>query len=219
MIRGRACIALAAAVALVPEPAVAQAGFGFRAGSLGFGLEAAVDVSGRFAARGGVGLTSVSASTTFDDVPVRIDLPGLWFDVGLDYYLNDQFRLGAGMVLKPDDPVLRGEFEGSVDIGGQVLTPDEVGTLTGVVDMDDQTVYALIGFGRHSDDGLGLFVDAGAAVFRSPSISLSATDGTLPADQLAPLLDAESRAFENDMKTYLRVWPILSIGLRLGLGG
>jgi hypothetical protein len=220
MTRRLAGVALAGvAAAALSHPVAAQAGFGFRAGTLGFGLEAAVDVSGRIAARAGVGLTSLSASTTFDQIPVRLDLPDVWLDIGVDYYLNDQFRVGGGMVLKPNDPVIRGELDGSVDIGGRSLTPDEVGTLAGTLDMDDQTVYALVGFGRHSDSGLGLFVDAGAAVFRRPSVSLAASGGTLPADELQPLLDAEGHAFEDDMKTYIRVWPILSIGLRFGLGG
>ncbi len=219
MTRRWAAFGLLGVSLLAPRPAAAQLGFGFRAGTLGFGLEAAVDLSSRVVGRGGVGLTVLEAGTSFDGVPVRLELPDLWFAFGADYYLNSEFRVGAGMLLKPSDPVLTGLIEESVDIGGRTLTPSELGTLTGTIDMDDQAVYALIGFGRHTAAGVGVFVDAGATVFRSPAVSLAAEGGSLSADELEPLLEAESRSFEDDMKTYLRVWPILSIGLRIGVGG
>jgi hypothetical protein len=40
-------------------------------------------------------------------------------------------------------------------------------------------------------------------------------DGTYPEDEMAVLLAAEEQDFEDDMKTYFRIWPILSISLRI----
>ena len=148
-----------------------------------------------------------------------MDFPDWWFDVGVDFYLNEEFRLGGGLVIQPSDARLFGQGSGTVDIGGEPLTREELGDLSGVIEMDDVAAFALVGFGRHTSVGLGLFVDAGAAVSRSPSVRLAARGGTMPAAQLDPLLDAEARDFEDDMKTYFRIWPILSIGLRLGVGG
>jgi hypothetical protein len=185
---------------------------------IGIGGEGAIALSDRFTLRGGAGLSKFETSTSFNAVPVVLELPDAWYNVGVDFYLNSALRIGGGIVFKSDDPSIRGDLMGPVTIGGVELTPAEIGTLTGVVDMDEQAAYALFGFGKHTDSGVGLFIDAGAAIFGSPSVTLSAEGGTYPEDELDQLLTEESRNFEDDMKTYLRVWPILSIGLRIGIG-
>jgi len=196
-----------------------QVGIAGRAGTLGFGGEVAIGLGNVVVLRGGAGLSTLEPNTTFDGIAVVLDLPDLWYNVGLDFYLNGAFRLGGGILFKPDDPVLRGSFDRAVDIGGTSLTPTELGALTGTVGLKDRAAYALIGFGKHTDRGVGLFVDLGAAFFGTPGVTLEAQGGSYPQDDLAPLLDAEARNFEEDMKTYLKVWPLLSVGLRVGFGG
>ena len=94
-----------------------------------------------------------------------------------------------------------------------------MGPVTGSGTSKERAPYVLIGFGRHTDRGFGLSLDIGAAFTGDPGVTLDATGGTYPdQDELDARLDAEARNFENDMKTYLRIWPILSLGLRLGLG-
>ena len=109
MTRCRWSLALLGATLLVPAPAAAQFGIGIRAGTLGFGPEAAVDVTDRVTARGGVGLLTLQSSTSFDGVPVVVDFPDWWFDVGVDFYLNEEFRLGGGLVIQPSDARLFGK--------------------------------------------------------------------------------------------------------------
>ena len=49
---------------------------------------------------------------------------------------------------------------------------------------------------------------------------LSASGGTL-SDQVDPLRSAlvqEEENFEADLPTYVKIWPILSFGIRIGLG-
>ncbi len=202
-----------------PSLADAQIGVAARGGTLGIGGELAVGLSDRLVARGGFGLSRFVASTSFQDISVDIELPSTWYNAGLDLYLNDAFRVGGGVLVRPEDPLLRGKLDGPVDIGGTTLTPAEVGTLTGRIASKERSGYALVGFGRHIARGFGLSLDVGAAFTGEPTVSLEAEGGTYPADQLAALLDQEAMDFQREMKSYLKIWPILSLGLRLGLGG
>lgn len=221
----RAMVLLAVLAATGPgtSPACGQVGGAVRVGTLGVGAEAAVDLSGRIALRGGaglaMGLSTFRPSTTFDGVDVDLVLPNEWYNVGLDYYLNGVIRIGGGVVFVSDEPTLRGAFAEPVDIGGTTLTPSEIGLLTGVVSTNRRAAYALVGLGRHTTSGFGVSLDVGAAFLgNDPSVTLAATGGSYAQEALADLLVAEARSFENDMKTYLTIWPLLSFGLRYGIG-
>jgi len=203
----------------IPVAGAAQSlGIGGRVGTLGLGGEAALSVGERLVVRGGIGLIPFEPSATFDDLDVTLTLP-TWYNVGVDVYLNGAIRLGAGVLFKSQDPELVGTFNTSQDIGGTTFTPQQLGTLTGVIDSSDRAPYVLLGFGKHTAPGVGLFLDLGVAFMGDPKVSLDASGGTLsddPATQSA--LDREAENFERDMRTYLRFWPILSLGLRIGLG-
>ena len=201
--------ALVGGLLLTPLPASGQIGVAARAGTLGIGGEAALNISDRLVVRGGIGLVPLTVSTTFDGIDVELELPDSWYNLGLDLYLNSAFRIGAGFLFRPDDPTLTGDLQGPVDVGGLTLTPEQIGTLT----------YLLVGFGKHTSSGFGLSLDVGAAFTGDPQVTLDASGGTF-SDQ--PELDArlqqEAQDFEDDMKGYLKVWPILSLGVRLGIG-
>lgn len=208
-----------ATLAPAPAPAAAQLGIAVRAGTLGIGGEVALGLSDRLVLRGGMGISTLEVSTSFDQVRVDLELPDSWYNVGLDLYVNSVFRIGGGMLVKADDPRVTGAFDGPVDIGGMTFTPQEIGTLTGRLTSDGKAPYVLIGFGKHTSSGVGLSLDVGAAVTGEPAVTLSAEGGTF-SDQaeLDARLEQEARDFEDDMKTYLRIWPILSLGLRVGFG-
>lgn len=205
----------------VAGPAALSAQFGVagRVGTLGIGVEGAVGLSDRIVIRGGVGLSTLEASTTFDGIEVDLTLPDSWYNVGIDLFLTNTIRVGGGILFKPDDPTLTGTFTSPVDIGGRTFTPTEIGTLTGQVTSNDQAAYVLIGFGKHTSSGIGLSLDIGAAFLGTPSVSLAAEGGTFEDQaELDARLEQEARNFEDDMKAYLRVWPILNLGIRIGIG-
>ncbi len=107
-----------------------------------------------------------------------------------------------------------------MDIGGQTYTASEVSKLTGTVDSKDQAPYVLIGFGKHTSTGFGLFLDLGAAFIGDPAIHLDATgDPTVVGSaEFQDRLRQEERNVQDDIGSYLKVWPILNLGLRLGIG-
>lgn len=217
----RPFVLLIAACAAVPPSAGAQSlGIAGRVGTLGLGGEAAIGLTDRLVIRGGLGLTPsmLEPRATFDDLEVDLILPN-WYNVGVDLYLNGAMRLGGGVLFKSDDPSLVGEFNAPQDIGGTTFTPDEIGKLEGVIDSSDRVPYVLLGFGKHTAPGIGLFLDLGVAFLGEPDVRLTSSGGTLSNDPtMQNALDQEAEDFEADMRTYLRFWPILSLGLRMGLG-
>ena len=95
-----------------------------------------------------------------------------------------------------------------------------IGTLVGVIDSSDQVPYVLLGFGKHTAPGMGLFLDVGVAFMGEPDFQLDAEGGSLNS-QSGPLrtaLDTEEQEFEDDAGAYLRYWPILNLGFRIGVG-
>lgn len=212
--------ALAVALA-VPGAAAAQSlGVAARAGTLGLGAEGALGLGDRFVARGGVGLMPFELNGDIDDIDVTLELPKTWYNVGLDFYLTGVVRLGAGFLFKPDDITLTGEPTTTVDIGGRDFTPDEIGRLVGSFDTGNRAPYVLLGFGKHTASGIGLSLDLGVAFVDEPQVTLRSEGGTF-SDQteLRARLDAEAENFEEDLPAYLDIWPILSLGLRFGIGG
>jgi hypothetical protein len=192
-------------------------GFGARVGTLGLGGEVAIGLTEGLVVRGGMGITPLERGVTFSDVDVTLKLPTV-YNVGLDLYLNGAVRLGGGVLLRSGHPEVTATFSASQDIGGTSFTPQEIGTLAGVIESSGAAPYVLIGFGRHTAEGVGLFLDLGFAFMGDPSVRLGARDGTL-SDDAPPLMDAlqrEASDFENDMRGYLKFWPILSLGIRVG---
>lgn len=194
-------------------------GIAFRAGTLGFGGEVALSVSEEVTLRGGAGLSTLDATTRLEDIPVQLDLPNAWYDVGVDWFATNSFRLGTGILFQPTNPVIEGLVVQPVELGGQPVTPDELGMLTGVVRTRNRIPYLRAGFGRHTSPGFGFFLDAGVGLLGSPTIDLEASGGSMDATTLRALLDSEATAIEANLKTYLRFWPILSVGVRYGIGG
>jgi len=211
--------ATAVSLAVVPGRSLAQgAGLGARVGTLGIGAEAAIGLTDRIVFRGGVGFVpSDFPSATFNNIDVKLTIP-TFYNAGVDVYLNGAFRIGGGVLFRKDQPTLKAEFNSPQDIGGTTFTPDEIGRLEGVIDSSNSAPYVLIGFGKHTAERIGLFLDVGVAFMGDPNVTLTSNGGTessSPAMQSA--LDKEATDFENDMRAYLRFWPILSLGLRVGL--
>jgi hypothetical protein len=206
-------------IVLAPSSGWAQGlGLGGRVGTLGLGGELAVGLTDRVVVRGGAGFMPYDPNFTFSDVGVSLSLPNV-YNVGVDLYVNGAVRFGGGILFRSDDPTLRGDFDSPQEIGGTTYTPQELGTLTGVLDSSGRAPYVLVGFGRHTAAGVGLFLDLGLAFTGDPDVRLDAEGGTLSPDSNASFrsaLDREAAAFEADMRGYLKLWPVLSLGVRFG---
>jgi len=220
--------ALAAATLLaVPSFAEAQFGLAGRAGTLGLGAEAALGVGERLVLRGGVGFMPFELDVSDDleagtGVDATLTLPSTMYNIGADLYLGSSFRIGGGMLFRSDDPELTVTLTGSAttEIGDETYTATEVSEIQGFLISKSSAPYVLIGFGKHTSSGIGLFVDLGVAFMGTSEVELSASGD--PTIVNSPEFQAELRQEETniqeDIGTYTEYWPILNIGLRFGLG-
>lgn len=230
----RSLFALTAAALLALPSALSAQGFGIaaRAGTLGIGAEAAVGLTDAFVIRGGIGLLPVELKNPSfwepgADVDATLKLPKTWYNIGADLYVGGGFRIGGGMLFKPDDPTLTGTLTGSaeIDIGtGTPYTATEVAEVVGTLKSKSSAPYVLIGFGKHTKSGIGLFLDLGVAMLGDPEVSLEVTEGTAANSSspgyaaLQTRLRQEEQTIEDDFGSYLKLWPILNIGIKLGVG-
>jgi hypothetical protein len=202
-----------------PGAASAQLGLGAHIGTTGFGADLAVALGGNVQLRGTAGVMPIEPSWTVSDIDVTADLPSSFVMAGIDLFpWGAGFRLGAGVLFKPDDPVLTGELRGPTRVGDQTYTPLQVGTLTGTVESSEAAPYLLIGFGKHASAGIGLFVDLGAAFVGESTIDLESRGGTLSGNPQFQAELAREEAEWQEQVDELEVYPILNIGLRVGIG-
>lgn len=221
----KSILTLSTALFLAVPAAVSAQGLGIaaRAGTLGVGAEIALGLTDAFVIRGGLGLTPLEPSLTIDDIDFTLTLPETWFNVGADLYLGGSFRIGGGMLFKADDFSIVGEITGSttIEIGDERYDATQVSQLRGTLDSEKQAPYVLIGFGKHTSSGIGLFLDLGAAFLGDSNVILTATGD--PAVVNSPEFQAELRKqetnIEDDFASYIKIWPIVNIGLRIGVGG
>lgn len=223
-------LAVAAAALVVLPGALDAQGIGFagRIGTLGIGAEGAVGLSDALVIRGGIGLMPLELDPTSfwdpgTDVDATLKLPKTWYNIGADLYLGSGFRIGGGMLFKPDNPTLTGTLAGSatIDIGGQKYTATDVAEVKGTLESKKSAPYALIGFGKHTASGIGLFLDLGVALLGDPNVVLEATKGNstvINSSQFQQRLRTEEQNIEDDVGTYLKYWPILNLGVRFGIG-
>jgi hypothetical protein len=215
----RRTLILAAAVAMLPLPAPAQTvGIGMRAGTFGLGGELSVRLTDNLAVRGGVGVLPVEWTGDLGDISYTVKPTSPLGNVGIDFFPGGAgLRLGAGLLFISETTDLTGEYSGTVRIGDRTYTGAEVGSLTGLLDHGSMAPYVNIGFGRGAARGLGLFLDLGAAFMAEPSLTLRATGPATQSAEFQQNLEKERQKAEEDARRYLRIFPMVSIGLRFGI--
>ena len=223
-------LVLTVATMLTLPPAVTAQGFGIgaRVGTIGLGAEGAVGLGTDVALRAGFGVTplTINPSSFWDpgqDVKAELKLPKTWYNVGIDLYPGGGgFRIGGGMLFKPDNPTLTGTLAGnaSIEIGGVTYQASQLQEVVGTLESKKSAPYVLIGFGNEIKSGIGLFLDLGVAFLGEPNVVLEGTEGSIindPAFQQS--LRNEETKIENDVGSYLKYWPIANIGIKVGIGG
>jgi hypothetical protein len=209
-------------LALLPTTLPAQVGIGARIGTLGLGPEVSVAAGNHIALRGGIGFIPLKPERTFSDINYTLDPPsGIW-NVGVDVYPGvGSLRLSAGLVHWPRYDLTANQ-SGSTNIGGQ--------TYTGTIDLNaavrnanETAPFLAIGVGRTTQRGLGVFLDLGVAFIGDADIELTGTctlsNGSTCPGNFQSDLEVEEADAEADVGKYLELLPILSIGVRIGVGG
>lgn len=201
---------------------------GLRTGTLGFGAEVVTALDERVAVRAGAGFLGFDIDLTgrfglAGNRTAELSLPTALLSLGIELSAaSGLLRAGAGMVVRSDDPVhiIRYEEGASISIGGGGYRYPEVLTVTTTMTSGTAAPYLLVGLGSNSGSGLGIVLDLGAVVHLTPRFEMTATgDSQITSSPgFRGHLEAERLQAEDDAATFVNFWPVVSVGLRYGIG-
>lgn len=195
--------------------ASADAGVGFKVGTLGLGLEGRwnpirwVDIRAGFnrydhdasGSEAGINYDATFAMDTF-------------YATGNFRFPLSPFRVTAGLYSNGNEVLLSSQDSGgaSFDIGGSTFTAAEVGTLSSTTSFRSTSPYFGVGYDFEVFGKAGLNFDIGILWQGEPSVAIQA-DGlaaNLPAFQTA--LESERLELEEGLNDY-KAWPVISLAL------
>ncbi len=208
--------AVLAAGLLLPAALAAQhIGITGRAGSLGLGGEVNLDFNSRLGVRGGIGSIPVQPSATFENIKYTIKPPSTLSNVSVDLYpAGGSFRLSGGLMFKHDIG-LDAEPTGTYELNGTQYAGSQVGTLSAAFAYTSTAPYATMGFAARGH--FGFTFDFGAAFMGEPTVRLTA-NGPIASDlSFQQNLREEELKIQTDAGKYMKILPILSLGLHIGI--
>jgi len=216
--------ALLAALALAPSGIAAQGiGLGAHVGLSGFGGDVGFGLSPRVVLRGGL---SIAPTDYFLTGLLPSDISGVAYDVilprttlraGLDLQVAGPLRVMAGLMYRTDDLATRARVSGGIDLGNSTFA--QTGTVEARLDQRNLMPYVGLGFGRLTAAGFGVYMDVGVAYSGDADIVMTASGDLASAPGIEEALQAEADQYFEDAPTVLkRLYPMLQVGVKLGLG-
>ena len=134
----------------------------------------------------------------------------------LDWYPGPgKFHFTGGAVFNGNEVDGRAVPRRSSQIGNNLYTPEEVGTLRMEMDFPVVAGYFGFGFGHKADPEArwAILLDFGVMFGPEPDISLAANGSLAGEPGFEADLALERESFEDDYGPILRFYPVLSLGL------
>jgi hypothetical protein len=190
---------------------------GFKAGTLGVGIEFSFPVSENFSLRINANGLSYDETEQSDDIEYTGTLQ--LSNIGLlgDYYPTDSsFRLTAGAYINNN------QFEGRalpsslipIDLGNVSYGINDIGHLDTVVTFQPISPYIGIGFGNDTrEKGWGFTLDIGAMYHGAPTAEVTAD---IKNQYLRPIIERELKEEKIDLEAKLadvQFFPVVMVGV------
>jgi hypothetical protein len=195
---------------LMSTPASAEFGIGINVGTLGFGVEARQVLSPSLDLRFGIAGIAYRSEFEYDDVDYDVTQSTAVPEVKLDWRpAQGIFRLtfGLGYYNEVSDLKLTPEFGTAYTIGNTLYLASDIGTLNGKVSYHVVTPYFGVGWDiLPKNKNIGFTIDVGAYYRNEPDVSLTATNPTVSAADLA----LEEQYIKDDAWA---VAPVVKLGL------
>lgn len=189
---------------------------GLYLGTPGVGGDIQFKANDRFILRAGGHYLDFGLDREIDGIDYDTDLTfsNAFLSVDLHPWKNGWF-LSGGAILGAKRLDLEGQLAGPVEIGDQVFTPAEIGTLVGDVELNTAAPFVGLGFDNAltSSRNWGFSVLAGVAFTGEPDVALTAEDGLLAGSpELLASLEDEAMQIQDDIDAF-RFYPILRLGI------
>lgn len=188
---------------------------GLKIGTLGIGADLTAGLSEHLNLRGGANMINVRYSgVESDDVAYDADIQYTSLSLLLDWHpFANHFRISGGAFWNNDDNTLEAQFADSQSVGGGTYTPEQIGTITGTLDMAQIGPYLGIGYGNAvgTQGRLSFAFDIGV-MFQDYEVTLTA-DGLLAQNPgFLDDLDEEASDLEDELNS-LGIYPVLMFGI------
>ncbi len=205
-------------LALVSSGAAsADFGVGFKAGTLGLGLEGRWSPLPWLDVRMGANqydfdVTGAQAGIDYD---ATLALDNLFLTGNVRFPLSP-FRVTAGAFANGNELQMASQDTGGADliIDGQQFAVADVGRLQSTTSFADTAPYLGVGYDFEVFGKVGLNLDFGVLWQGEPTVSLEATGMETAPSQvrvlLAPALEAERLELEDEISDY-KAWPVISL--------
>ncbi len=217
----RAAFVVATVVVLGASAPVLAAGdtamaLGFKAGTLGVGLDLLVGFNDNLGMRAGFATFPYSSDDTWSDVDYDYDYDLATFNLLLDWYpTGNNFRVTAGAMINnneidADAALAPGE---TYEIGGVEYPAEAIGSLNGKVTFDSVAPYLGIGVGNPlTASGRWRFqLDIGVMYQGEGDVSLTA-ENPLNIPDLDDQLAIEEAEVQEEVDDY-EVYPVIQLGV------
>lgn len=208
-----ALLSAGSAMAQPSEPGVAV---GATAGTSGVGLDLQISLGPIFTLRGSTDRLTHGANERYDGIDYSADLTfgtvGAFIDI---HPLANGLLISGGAYLGDRNIALAGTPTVPVDIGGQIYSSGQIGTLNGAVKLGDVAPFVGIGWDDtfYRNSRWGIRAIAGVAWSEAPEVVLTSTGGSLSSDPtLQARLREESRRISEETEGY-GLFPIIQVGL------
>lgn len=187
-------------------------GVALKVSTLGFGIEGMRSFGPDFNVRAGAAFFSISqdGGGGTEDYVYTADANLTSVSLLADYFpFGQTFRLTGGMMLNLNKFAISLVPTDSYTIGGDVYTPELLGTLNADINFSKIAPYIGIGFGNPmgGDSGLKFTFDIGTFYQGAPGVDLSA-EGLI-----SPSASPEQAAVLENNLDWFKWYPVLSLGL------
>ncbi|MEM6818833.1 MAG: hypothetical protein AAF578_08575 [Pseudomonadota bacterium] len=205
--------ALLVSAALISTNASAEGSIGLKAGTLGIGIEGTYKISEKWGIRGGINQFDYSFDDDIDDITFDGDLELNSIALLADFRpAGGGFRITGGAVINNNEVTAVADPFADYEIGNNIYTLEEVGTLSAVADFDSVSPYLGLGFDWGVGERATISFDLGVLAQGEAGIGIDSTGGTLSNDPaLRADLDIEEESGVDDLDD-LELLPVLSLG-------
>lgn len=181
-----------------------------KASTLGLGGEITTGVTSNVNARVGINTLDLDNDWELEDIEYDLGLDFFSLTALVDWYVFDgSFHLSGGILSMDHEVSLDAKPIDNQEFGDNTYTPDEIGILSGCIEIDQVAPYVGIGWGNPLTHHRrwGFTCDFGVAFINSPDVSLSVTG---PVAGLAGDLAKERAELEDDLEPF-KFYPVIAV--------
>jgi len=207
-------LAAAVLLSITASGALAEgAGLAAKVGLLGFGIEYTQPVGQVFSLRIGANGFTYDFDSTEAGIPYDSELELSSLSALLDWHPGGRgFRLTAGALANGNGIQAVSQEATNIQVGDVVFSGDQVGTLTGDVEVDSLAPYVGMGWDwSRGGTGFGVYLDVGLLFQGTPTATLTAS-GPLADDPLFQQELAKEEADFNAAVEDFDLFPVVALG-------